>query len=210
MYKRKLENNLAVVRKRAKIDCPDITPTHFEYALRAAPTTPLTPIVPEPSKKRKRSGESEAEASGDREVRRIKSSDSGSSRLQYPRVLSPASKYQIFSKTEDSSEEESQILGLASASDIIIPIDVVLPIRLARPTMHSPARTNLAKKKKKQPLRQQPPKQPKQQPLKQQTRESDKSQQPRKQQNKWSSFYQFHLHNRPSLDDDDHPDMIIR
>ncbi|KKO96655.1 hypothetical protein THAR02_11245 [Trichoderma harzianum] len=167
MYKRKFESNLAVACKKAKMDCPNITPNHCEHTIQAAPTTLPTPIVPELLKKRKRSEECEAEASGDREARRSKSSHSGSNRLRYPHSLSPASKYQIFPKTEDNSEKES--LGgfgqywegrvaprgstpddnpTSAAKDTTITTDVVLLIRLARPRAAQPSLPNSLQKER--------------------------------------------------------------
>ncbi|KAL7958706.1 hypothetical protein V8C34DRAFT_282044 [Trichoderma compactum] len=187
MYKRKFENDPAVVCKRAKTDLPNITLNHCSYAFQAA-TLPLfsKPIDPTLFKKRKRPEEYETEASSDREARRIK----------YPRCLSPASKYQIFPKT--SSEEES-LGGLSqywdtraasrsstpddsptsAAKDAIITIDVVLPIRLAKPQRPSPAskQTKIQMTRQKTPeiVKKQQPR--KQQPRKQQIKETDKKQQ---------------------------------
>ncbi|KAL6790172.1 hypothetical protein GGI42DRAFT_337212, partial [Trichoderma sp. SZMC 28013] len=205
MYKRKFEDDLTA-RKRARTDNLNAALNHRKNTNQAAPTTLLTPIGPELLKKRKRSDECEAEGSRDREARRIKSSHGGSRLLTYPHSLSPASKYQIFSKTEDSSEEESQILGLggywkgrraarsltpdddsASASDTTITIDVVLPIRLAKLQRHSPPFTSLPKKKKKQSVKQQKQqllKERRQYLLKQQKLEQQKLKQQRLEQQK--------------------------
>ncbi|KAL7937910.1 hypothetical protein V8C35DRAFT_290256, partial [Trichoderma chlorosporum] len=154
MYKRKFESDLAVVAcKKAKIhtyiNCPSLPSLFLNH--------PAFQAAPELLKKRKRS---EVDSS-DREARRIKSSHSGSNQSN-PHILSPASKFQTFSKTADDSEEEEYWEGrialprsptnnhlTTTAKETTTTTGVILTIRLARPQEeHSPALTSPSKKDK--------------------------------------------------------------
>ncbi|KAL7937555.1 hypothetical protein V8C35DRAFT_292796 [Trichoderma chlorosporum] len=164
MYKRKFEDDLvAVGYKKTKVytDCPSLTLNFCKQAFQAAP---------ELLKKRKRPEECEAD-SRDREARRIKSSHHRSHQSN-PRILSPASKYQTFSKTDSESEEEKYWEGrtvlprsstpdhrpTSAAKETTTTPSIVLPIRLAWPQKHSPAPASPLKREKK--IRKKPSKKP--------------------------------------------------